>query len=283
MNKVKSFAEFWEEIKKIQCPDDETLVFRGHADKIYKMLPGIFRNPKLDEEQRQYHDIMIECPEEFKQRSHLSNLVKMQHYGVATRLLDFTQNPLVALFFASEKCGSIDKETDGEVIIIRVKKSEILHHYSDRALMLSCLPCFSDNDKSQMKEFCSNHKGRITEQYASSYDNVMHKFLHEIRGEYPGFECEMIGEDLIKGYFVAPFKDNERMKLQNGLFYIFGLDERALDEKLYTERIVIDKNAKDDILDDLEKMNISNSHLYSGLERAAMNNQGRRSNWISKR
>ena len=280
MNKeIHSFIEFWRAIKQIQCSDDETLLFRGHPDKKYILQPSAFRESAKDAEYNQYHEILIEYPEEFQKRSHLSNLVKMQHYGTSTRLLDFSRNPLVALFFASEISGN---HTDGEVVVIKVKKSEILHHNSDRALMLSCLPCFNDAEQETMKQFCLSHKGRISEQFIQSYDNVMHRFLHEIRGEYPGFECEMIGEDLLKGYFVAPFKDNERMKLQNGLFYLFGLDRTELDIKLDVDRIVIVKSAKCDILKDLELMNISNSYLYSGVERAAMNIKGKRAEWINK-
>lgn len=284
MNKeITTFVEFWQAIKQIQCAEDEILLFRGHPDKKYLLLPGAFRDKAKNAEMNQYHDIMIEYPEEFQQRSHLSNLVKMQHYGVATRLLDFSRNPLVALFFASELSsrGAMDirNEADGEVVIVRIKKSEILHHNSDRALMLSCLPCFSDADQKKLKEFCDSHRGRISEQYVQAYDSAIHRLLHEIRGEYPGFACEMIGEDLLNGFFVAPFKDNERMKLQNGLFYIFGLNREELDHRLDVIRIVVNKNAKKEILHDLKLMNISNSHLYSGFERAAMNIRNKRAEW----
>jgi FRG domain. len=278
---VSSFVEFWNSIKSISFASDEVLLFRGHSDSNYKLQPSVVRdrgnNPNTENEQ--YHSILIDYPEEYQKRSDLSNLVKMQHYGTSTRLLDFSRNPLVSLFFAAEDKHN---EANGDVIVVRVKKSEILHHNSDRALMLACLPCFRRNEQEKLREFCLNHKGRITEQFARSPDSIIHKFVHEIRGEYPGFECEIIGDDLLKGHFVAPFKDNERMKLQNGLFYLFGLNEEELDNRYVAAHIIIDKRYKLDILKDLELMNISNASLYSGLERTAMGFKGSIATWNKK-
>ncbi|MGV7105801.1 FRG domain-containing protein [Flavobacterium sp. U410] len=45
----------------------------------------------------------------FPKKEQLSELALAQHYGVKTRLLDFTENPLIAIFFASESCFPFEK------------------------------------------------------------------------------------------------------------------------------------------------------------------------------
>jgi hypothetical protein len=72
----------------------DTLFFRGHADPNYTLRPSIMRSKKLQKnESKLYNDLLIECPDDFEKcHTHLENLVKMQHYGLPTRLLDITRN-----------------------------------------------------------------------------------------------------------------------------------------------------------------------------------------------
>ena len=134
MNKIKAtvstFTEYWNAIYELSMQAKRknlVLLYRGHGDRKYKCQPGIFResNKNLDE-QYQYNKIIQDYPEEFSKHAHLSNLVKMQHYGVETRLLDFTINPRVALYFAVEA----QPEKDGEVVVILKERQKILTHYS---------------------------------------------------------------------------------------------------------------------------------------------------------
>ena len=252
MIKVNSLAGYWREVKRLndELKSDEILFFRGYSNCAYILLPSCMREPSPAKEDEEYHNILIEYPEEFRKGEHLSNLVKMQHYGAATRLLDFSRNPLISLYFAVES----NKNVDGEVLCVKVKKAEILHHTSDKALMLACLP---------------------------DSTGIMKRFLHEICSEFPAFKTAIIGEDLLKSYFIRAYKDNVRMKTQDGAFLICGLEkDNVIKYSKLGTKIDIDAGAKKEILKDLSLVGIADSTVYPGLEREIQRFKSRKVDWI---
>ena len=101
--------------------------FRGHP-KIYKHLdPKVFRGiyiEKIYQETRiDYEQAIIEQfkriapslhPKIPQEDNHLDWLVLMQHYGAPTRLLDWTESILVALYFAVKD----HHDSDGELWLL---------------------------------------------------------------------------------------------------------------------------------------------------------------------
>jgi FRG domain protein len=88
--------------------DEATEVFyRGHADESWDLKPSIFRSHRgIENEHLLFRDMVAHVPRDFSEcKSALDYLVQMQHYGLPTRLLDVTTNPLVALYFACQPAG----------------------------------------------------------------------------------------------------------------------------------------------------------------------------------
>ena len=86
-------------------------------------------NTNNSEYEREYFaEILRRYPIEFKgEDTYFEKLAKMQHFGIPTRLLDITENPYVALYFACES----NFEDFGEVRIFETEKENIKDFYDE--------------------------------------------------------------------------------------------------------------------------------------------------------
>ena len=111
--RISSVSEFIEKIVQRDKEAGTETFYRGHADKDWNLLPSIFRTPNgVEKEHLLFRDMVAHEPQSFSEcKSALDYLVQMQHYGLPTRLLDMTTNPLVALYFACLEVPIIDNGT----------------------------------------------------------------------------------------------------------------------------------------------------------------------------
>lgn len=106
INNLSEYIQLVTSIASINKDDlpGETVVFRGMVDSEYDLSPGLARlkNIKCDTEKELINEFLTHRPDAFSGLADFDILAKMQHYGLPTRLLDFSINPLVALYFACE-------------------------------------------------------------------------------------------------------------------------------------------------------------------------------------
>lgn len=256
--RIETFRQFADAISSV-AEEGRSVWFRGARDVAYDLRPGLFRHPDIVEpdklielEWQLLTDYRYQAPPfaTMLPTDNLSLLFIMQHYRVPTRLLDWTENPFIALFFATENAR---EEREGE------EKDAIVWILDPAAL--------------NAKTF-SNQRDA---------NRVMGAADMEKQGLAPSPRADAIKTNSPCALF--GIHNSPRIVAQRGSFVLYGHDTSSLEKQNHLDllntgslrRIVISAQGKREIFRNLFNTGISDSVVYpdlDGLSREIRNRRG---------
>ena len=281
---ISSVDEYMKEISELNKKKSDAnaqLFFRGQAVEYWDVKPSVFRDNMLSVEHYLMSEPLRQVPNEFTNLGDYFEIMeKYQHYGMCTRLLDITTNPLVALYFACEHYGEEEyKNPDsGEVEIkcpqgiVFFKEVGMPLKYNDLAVkVISKLASYDLNSEITIKQVvCMLYEDEIIS------SEQKERWLNE-KG---ALEFVNMCQDVCT---VLPIMNNDRLIRQSGAFLLPGKfniqkrEDKMLDaivskaqcnlrEEFDKTFFYINDENKESIIKELEHCNISEANLFPELE-----------------
>lgn len=274
--KIGAISHFLSRLKDIGREKGKILFFRGHSKKCFKLEPSIYRNPGLiSNEATMLKELILRCPNDFSGGiSTFESLVKMQHYGLPTRLLDITSNPLAALHFACETHEEDDD--DGKVIVFGFDIEKVKYFDSDTVSVLSNLSRQPVDFEVPPYDDVDDLDTVAVKKLLSDFNNTkaIQLLLHDVRQDKPHFEPIIRPIDLSCVLCVKPKLDNPRIIRQDGAFLLFGIDRiktqpPALADKFIVDEFIIRRDGKKELSSELANFGVTKATLFPEIERVA--------------
>ena len=265
------------------------IYFRGEKDHVYKLRPHVMRECKMQvNEDSLERDLSISRPEDISESSlYFQRLVLAAHYGLPTRLLDLTRNPLVGLRYA---CDEADWSRDGILHMFLVPGHAVRPFDSDTVSLAANFVRLSGMEKTALlgraarmipiadvedPDSCVDY----IEFDEDSYGQAQKRLHHFIAREKPYWEPRINLLDLFRVLIVEPQCQFDRLRAHSGAFMLSAFHERferwAVDKHFpgaapyHHMRFVVPHDSKDGIRQQLESLNITEEVLMADLQSAA--------------
>ncbi len=186
----------------------ETLWFRGHSSTDYKLNSGLYRisanKNEVREQENNMYNAFVNLGSMYIDRfgsgleKEWNTLFLMQHYGMHTRLLDWTSSFITALYFAN------------------------YGRSPDKPATIWAL------DPLALNKNCHN---LYEKQQDNSYDSIGYITLDTLPNRIKKYTSYFNHDVHIKSFALMPRRSNERLVSQNGFFTVQGTDNIPLEEE----------------------------------------------------
>ena len=270
---VQTVCQLNDDITKPTQLWSQELLFRGQSNKAYELLPGIARGRHsscqctiFNDERNLIEMAKFKMPDVFRNdQTPLELLALLQHHGVPTRLLDVTENALVALYFA---CCS-NPNTDGEVIVFK-RRNESITNYPIVNAIADSYRFASRGTWTPLAHFYGDMKNQPYCLEQKQTFDICHPD-DEAGGKWVEECCQHIF------YIYAPIR-SLRQQVQQGRYILFPnhinyeiyqegafewtIDAIPKDHEDITARFIIPKENKQQLLSALSVLGISEDFLF---------------------
>ena len=253
-------------LKKYHANTNYMTWYRGQGNYNWKLEPAVYRDGKFQNESVYIKELERRRPADFAFDNNFDKLVKMQHYGLPTRLLDITTNPLVALYFACQN----ERDADGA-----------FYYFST--------PTFWED----------NWAVKIVVDFVFEPETCIESLVRREKKRMP-FLCDLSDKDaessiwhslFVPAHAILPRMTNQRIIQQSGGFLLFGMSLEKVEvsdnignygkrfmsllplnenqQKMICpviKKLKIPKEYKTNIIKELDLLNINEGFLFPELE-----------------